>query len=287
MQVFITLLLLTAATAEQIFDTECPSEQEQDWSIEKLLRHDDCEKFYKCTHGKPVEMSCPAGLWFNLDYWQCDWPANVDCTGRNEPTLPPPETTSPIPTTPSPTTPSTPAPTTTTTTTTTTTPAPTTTTTTTTTPAPTTTTTTTTTPAPTTTTTTTTPAPTTTTTTTTPAPTTTITTTTRKCRPRTTTTPVPTSTTTVAPTTEPDFLENGCPVNPHIHWLLPHESDCNLFYYCVWGRLVLRQCPATLHFNRVIQVCDWPINAGCAKSFNKDAASIRKFFRFLKPRHTT
>ncbi|CAH0718211.1 unnamed protein product, partial [Brenthis ino] len=295
--VFILLVVTVAA-----YDDQCPPEQEHDWSIEKLLRHEDCNKFYKCTFGVPVEMTCPNDLFFNLELWQCDWQHNVNCTGRvipdefttttREPAPTTTTTTTPAPTT---TTPTTPAPTTTTTTTpaptttTTTTPAPTTTTTTTpapttttTTPAPTTTTTTT--PAPTTTTTTTTtttPAPTTTTTTTTtPAPTTTTTTTTTPApTTTTTTTPAPTTTTTTtqAPTTSsttqgpttPDFNSNGCPVNPHIHWLLPHEEDCNLFYYCVWGEKVLRQCPITTYFNRILQVCDWPYRAGCVNSFSK------------------
>uniref|UniRef100_A0A2A4JQH5 Chitin-binding type-2 domain-containing protein n=1 Tax=Heliothis virescens TaxID=7102 RepID=A0A2A4JQH5_HELVI len=310
MKGIVILLLVACAAVGRAQVDQCPSEQETNWEIEMLLRHEDCDKFYKCTFGKPVEYQCPSDLYFNLETWQCDWSFNVDCTDRN---VPGEETTSPsttTTTTPAPTTPAptaepttittTPEPTTTTTTpeptTTTTTPEPTTTTTTpeptttTTTPEPTTTTTTTTTttPAPTTTTTTTTttPAPTTTTsttTTTTPAPTTTTTTlapTTTTTTPAPTTTTSTTSTSTAAPTTEAaiEFLPNGCPVNPHIHWLLPHETDCNAFYYCVWGQLVLRQCPATLHFNRVIQVCDWPWDAGCPATFNKHLES-RVMFR--------
>ncbi|XP_075979582.1 uncharacterized protein LOC142978871 [Anticarsia gemmatalis] len=271
---------------------ECPKEQEIDWTIEWLMRHEDCNKFYKCTFGQPITYRCPGDLYFNLETWQCDWQHNVDCEDRNIPTSGEDDddetttvevevtstttlesttsTTTEPPTTPTtepPTT--TPEPTTTTTTTTTTTPAPTTTTTTTTTttPAPTTTTTTTTTPAPTTTT----------TTTTTPAPTTTTTT---------TTTPAPTttsSTTTEAATTEQqeiDFLPNGCPVNPHIHWLLPHEYDCNLFYYCVWGQKVLRNCPGTLHFNTELQVCDHVVDAGCTLT-GSETFNLGQWFKNL------
>ncbi|XP_050563751.1 integumentary mucin A.1-like [Spodoptera frugiperda] len=293
MKGIIILLVIVYAAVGRAQLEECPKEQESNWEIEWLLRHEDCEKFYKCTFGKPVEMSCPSNLWFNLDTWRCDWPQNVDCEDRNIPTTtssttstttitPPPTTEST--TTSTTTTTTTPPPTTTSTTTTTTTPPPTTTstTTTTTTPPPTTTstttTTTTTTPPPTTTstttTTTTTPPPTTTSTTsttTTPPPTTTSTTTTTPCP----TTPSTTTTTTTTPPIEiPDeFLPNGCPVNPRIHWLLPHETDCNAFYYCVWGELVLRHCPPTLHFNRKIQVCDWPWAAGCPNSLHKHLIS--------------
>ncbi|CAH2244959.1 jg20393 [Pararge aegeria aegeria] len=48
-----------------------------------------------------------------------------------------------------------------------------------------------------------------------------------------------------------------------VHWLVPHPSDCNRFYYCVFGQLVERNCPGGLEFNPAIQVCDWPSNAGC------------------------
>ncbi|CAH1637246.1 unnamed protein product [Spodoptera littoralis] len=258
MKGIIILLVIVYAAVGRAQLEECPKEQESNWDIEWLLRHDDCEKFYKCTFGKPVEMSCPPGLWFNLDTWRCDWPQNVDCEDRNIPGDPTTSSTTTTTTTPSTTT-------STTTTTTTTTPPPTTTsTTTTTTPPPTTTsTTTTTTPPPTTTST---------TTTTTPPPTTTSTTTTTTTTTPPPTTPSTTTTTTTMPTPV-DFLPNGCPVNPLIHWLLPHPTDCNAFYYCVWGDLVLRHCPANLHFNRTIQVCDWPWAAGCPASFNKHLSS--------------
>ncbi|XP_044261534.1 probable chitinase 10 isoform X2 [Tribolium madens] len=44
---------------------------------------------------------------------------------------------------------------------------------------------------------------------------------------------------------------------------LQHESDCTKFYKCDHGKKVEFDCPAGLHFNKVLQVCDWPGNAGC------------------------
>ncbi|KAI5651374.1 chitin binding peritrophin-A domain-containing protein [Phthorimaea operculella] len=135
MKVILAVLFLAVAAYAV---PQCPPQQADDWSIEKLLRHTDCNKFYKCTYGVPVEQDCVPGLHFNLATWECDWPENVDyCDEDGE--------------------------------------------------------------------------------------------------------------------KEIEFLENGCPVDPHIHWLLPHESECNLFYYCVWGRKELRECSASLHFNRVLQ----------------------------------
>lgn len=52
---------------------------------------------------------------------------------------------------------------------------------------------------------------------------------------------------------------------------LPHETDCTKFYKCDWCRPVLQKCPLSgipgykrLHYNRRLQVCDWPWQAGCA-----------------------
>ncbi|XP_047996358.1 LOW QUALITY PROTEIN: mucin-2-like [Leguminivora glycinivorella] len=314
--------LLVAVVAAKA-DESCPSDW---WARDMLLVHEDCHKFYMCSYGKPVEMTCCCDLFFNVETRQCDFQYNVDCGNRNspvdsgltfdlettsnsteesttpadptpaetttlEPTTLDPSTTEPTtpePTTPEPTTaePTTPEPTTPEPTKEPTTPEPTTAEPTTpepttaepTTPEPTTTEPTTpepTTPEPTT------AEPTTTEpTTTTPEPTTAEpttpepTTTTPEPTTAEPTTPEPTTTepTTLKPTTAepatpaPGFLPNGCPVDPHIHWLLPVEGDCNGFYYCVWGELVLRACPATLHFNKNLQVCDWLANAGCDSS---------------------
>ncbi|KAG7300326.1 hypothetical protein JYU34_015915 [Plutella xylostella] len=60
-----------------------------------------------------------------------------------------------------------------------------------------------------------------------------------------------------------EWLPNGCPSSPTVHWLLPAEN-CNQYYQCVRGDKVLLQCMAGLHYNKVLQVCDYPENAGCA-----------------------
>lgn len=54
---------------------------------------------------------------------------------------------------------------------------------------------------------------------------------------------------------EIEFLENGCPVNYEVHWLLPDENDCNAFYHCVRGQKIRKTCPSYLHFNQKLQVC--------------------------------
>ncbi|XP_077288695.1 uncharacterized protein LOC143913055 isoform X3 [Arctopsyche grandis] len=78
---------------------------------------------------------------------------------------------------------------------------------------------------------------------------------------------------TTSPSTEgtPSSTSNGettpkgsCPAIDGVNaTLLPHESDCSKFYYCVFGTPVEFDCPAGLHFNPTLSVCDWPNSAGC------------------------
>ncbi|KAL6261533.1 hypothetical protein P5V15_006622 [Pogonomyrmex californicus] len=59
---------------------------------------------------------------------------------------------------------------------------------------------------------------------------------------------------------------------------LPHETDCTKFYKCFLGRGILQDCPlmtkgdsyTRLHYNRRLQVCDWPWTAGCESCPRKD-----------------
>lgn len=77
------------------------------------------------------------------------------------------------------------------------------------------------------------------------------------------TTQIPTSTTQVATTTStsaapttPDieFLPNGCPVDIHIHYLLPHEYDCAKYYQCTHGTKVEMPCGEGTWFDFNLQV---------------------------------
>lgn len=44
---------------------------------------------------------------------------------------------------------------------------------------------------------------------------------------------------------------------------LTHSTDCGIFFKCNWGTPIEMNCPSNLHFNPVLNVCDWPANAGC------------------------
>ncbi|GBP70016.1 Probable chitinase 10 [Eumeta japonica] len=77
-------------------DNVCP----EDYTVEKLLPHENCNQFYKCAHGEPVAMSCWPGLLFNPETMRCDWPEEVDCGDRLIPDdiVNPPATDAPSPT---------------------------------------------------------------------------------------------------------------------------------------------------------------------------------------------
>ncbi|KPI98366.1 putative chitinase 3 [Papilio xuthus] len=172
MRVLAVILLVTAVVAED--GALCPKEQDANYEVDRLVAHEDCNKFYKCVQGEPVEMICPEGLLFNSVFRFCDWTLNVDCAERRMPTE-------------------------------------------------------------------------------------------RAI--------LVTEVTEAKPegeasgdseeSNEIELLENGCPVDPVIHWLVPDEEDCSAFYYCVWGTKVQRSCPHGLHFNKNLQVCDWAQFANC------------------------
>ncbi|XP_053611407.1 chondroitin proteoglycan-2-like [Plodia interpunctella] len=46
--------------------------------------------------------------------------------------------------------------------------------------------------------------------------------------------------------------------------LIPHKN-CNQYYQCVHGALMVRNCSSILYFNPETQECDWPANVDCSK----------------------
>ncbi|CAG4943357.1 unnamed protein product [Parnassius apollo] len=75
------IILLTIAAAAYS-ENLCPKIQEVDWKVELLLPHRYCNKFYQCTHGQPVEMSCPPGSYFSITDQVCTWREDADCGNR-------------------------------------------------------------------------------------------------------------------------------------------------------------------------------------------------------------
>ena len=61
--------------------------------------------------------------------------------------------------------------------------------------------------------------------------------------------------------TNPPPSDFDCPTS---NGLFPNPVDCHSFYQCSNGHAYLMDCPANLEFNPVLQVCDWPENAGCS-----------------------
>ena len=112
----------------------------------------DCHTFYQCSNGNAYLMDCPSNLEFNPVLQVCDWPENAGCSAK----------------------------------------------------------------------------------------------TTQKPTPK-PTTPTPSS--------------FDCPTS---NGLFPNPKDCHTFYQCSNGNAYLMDCPSNLEFNPVLQVCDWPENAGCS-----------------------
>ncbi|KAK7076829.1 hypothetical protein SK128_010477 [Halocaridina rubra] len=51
--------------------------------------------------------------------------------------------------------------------------------------------------------------------------------------------------------------------------LLPNPMDCGSFYICSWDNVAfLQHCPASLHFNPDLQVCDYPEKVSCSNDNN-------------------
>ncbi|CAH2049167.1 unnamed protein product, partial [Iphiclides podalirius] len=171
------VLLIVAVVDRACTDSQCPNSSENDLEIEGVLAHQDCDKFYKCFQGKPLEVLCPKWLFFDLKNLRCDWGYNVNCSGRNIPEQSDPLDDDEI-------------------------------------------------------------------------------------------TNNAESESEYADADENiyddseqeavsvglEFFQNGCPVNPTVQWRLPHEEECNQFYYCLWGMKLKRRCQPYLHFNKKIQV---------------------------------
>ncbi|XP_048483091.1 uncharacterized protein LOC105385250 [Plutella xylostella] len=65
-----------------------------------------------------------------------------------------------------------------------------------------------------------------------------------------------------APVEALDWLPNGCPARGDVPWLLPGWF-CHQYWACSHGNKIPMLCPRGLHFNRFLQVCDYPERAGC------------------------
>ncbi|XP_017778857.1 PREDICTED: probable chitinase 3 [Nicrophorus vespilloides] len=94
--------------------------------------------------------------------------------------------------------------------------------------------------------------------------------------PPTTTKQTTTEPTTIHPTTTEVSTTQSKPENevkcPTENGPVPvfhrHQTDCTKYYICDWGHPFMMDCPAGLHFNADLNVCDWPANANCLVTVN-------------------
>lgn len=83
-----------AITTENPLDVYCPAADHPLYPV--FFPHLDCTRFYQCIDGSAIEMSCPIGQWWNVNY--CDENENVECNVSTEE----PPTTTEEPTPPNP-----------------------------------------------------------------------------------------------------------------------------------------------------------------------------------------
>ncbi|CAG9565997.1 unnamed protein product [Danaus chrysippus] len=76
----VCVISLVGGAEIQLNGNGCPI----DYTIEKLYRHPECNKYYQCLHGSLEERICPDGLLFNGNKNVCDWPVNVNCEKEAE-----------------------------------------------------------------------------------------------------------------------------------------------------------------------------------------------------------
>nr|CAD7199195.1 unnamed protein product [Timema douglasi] len=63
-----------------------------------------------------------------------------------------------------------------------------------------------------------------------------------------------------------NIFTSRCTPTSTYYWASQYFSDvrdCHHFYECVGFKPVRMECAANLHFNRKLNVCDYPANAGC------------------------
>ncbi|XP_046994268.1 mucin-19-like [Schistocerca americana] len=212
----------------------CPQYEDEN-SIAKHLPHaTNCSQFCKCDHGKPVTFDCPAGLHFNPTLEVCDWPDQAGCSGGSASTAAPSSSTA-APTSAATTAAPTAAPS-----------------------------------------------------SSTAAPTSAATTGAPTAAPSSSTAAPTSAATTAAPTAAPSSTANptpapsgDCPAvgtcpqyedENSIAKHLPHATNCSQFCKCDHGKPVTFDCPAGLHFNPTLEVCDWPDQAGCSGGSASTAA---------------
>ncbi|XP_046825741.1 peritrophin-1-like [Vespa crabro] len=114
-------IVMTEDTVITPIPTECPAVDPLNYTVH-LAHESDCTKFYKCDHGKKIEMSCPLmnnngeKLHFNPKLQVCDFPEKAGCTSSTKdpskptPTVPTPSKPTPTVPTPSKPTPTVPTP---------------------------------------------------------------------------------------------------------------------------------------------------------------------------------
>jgi len=76
----------------------------------------------------------------------------------------------------------------------------------------------------------------------------------------------------------------SCPLTDPLEYtvLIKHPTDCSSFFSCSNGVPIEEHCPAGLHFNDRLKVCDWPGNAKCVPRKLSSLCLALNFVNFSK-----
>lgn len=69
----------TDSTESPETSVQCPLEEDTPDTPVFLPHESDCTKYYVCDHGQPIELHCPAGLFWNAVETTCDTPGHSGC----------------------------------------------------------------------------------------------------------------------------------------------------------------------------------------------------------------
>lgn len=75
---FVFALISTTAMVSLSTTVDC-KDSEDGTAIRSPI---DCAIYYVCDDSQPIQMMCPAGLWYDTEHKICNFPEYVDCGGR-------------------------------------------------------------------------------------------------------------------------------------------------------------------------------------------------------------
>ena len=80
---------------------------------------------------------------------------------------------------------------------------------------------------------------------------------------------------------------DSCIKCPDSNGLYPHPNDCTKWIHCSNDIPYVKDCPADLHFNPILLVCDWPKDANCTSSPDNECEVLKPLSPTCSPDQIT